>query len=180
MRKLSLLPTSALLALLLAACSEATTGNQPKVSPSADADQRRVGVYGALIPELVRSEGMSWERVYVVTTLCTNPAAPVKKDDEECDKALSEAEQEALRTRLGIEHLRFIDDPSSLYDDKWFTGQSGRLVVTLGPIVETGGGVRVGASYGCGGLCGAGNTWTLHEQQGEWVVVGTQGPGWIA
>ncbi|MEX1264550.1 MAG: hypothetical protein WEE66_11585 [Actinomycetota bacterium] len=52
--------------------------------------------------------------------------------------------------------------------------------MTLGPIVERAGDIRVGASHGCGGLCGAGNTWELEERYGQWAVVGARGPGWIA
>ena len=171
------------IALLLAACADATTPSSAdgsSASPATTLDQRRVDVYGALIPELVGGEGMQWRRIYVVTNLCGNPADPVEDGTGDCDDVLSEAEQQALRERLDVENLRFIDDPEPLYDDGWFQGPPNEVVVTLGPIVERGGDVRVGASYGCGGLCGAGNTWVLEERDGEWSVVGSRGPGWIA
>ncbi len=123
---------------------------------------------------------MDWRRVYVVTSLCTEPGRAVGDDTGGCDDVLSEAEQQALRERLEVENLRFIDDPTPLYDDEWFQGPPNEVVVTLGPIVERAGEVRVGASYGCGGLCGAGNTWVLEERDGTWTVVGTRGPAWIA
>ena len=125
-------------------------------SPAVDVDERRVGIYGALIPELVGDQ------------------------PEPCEDVLSEAEQQALRERLGDEDLRFIDDPTKLYDDDWFEGAPNEVVVTLGPIVERNGDVRVGASYLCGGLCGSGSTWVLEERDGSWKVVGTRGPSWIA
>ncbi len=171
------------IALLLAACADAATPSPAdggSTSPTASLDQRRIGVYGALIPELVGSEGMQWRRIYVVTNLCRNPADPVVDGDGACNDVLSEAEQQALRERLDVENLHFIDDPEPLYDDGWFQGPPNEVVVTLGPIVERGGEVRVGASYGCGGLCGAGNTWVLEEHDGTWSVVGSRGPAWIA
>lgn len=173
------------IALSLAACAEATTpspadGSSASVTPTPAVSERRVDVYGALIPELVGSEGMEWRRVYVVTSLCTDPTELVGDDTKDCDDLISEAEQQVLRERLAIEDLRFIDDPTSLYDDDWFQGPPNEVVVTLGPIVERADGIRVGASYGCGGLCGSGSTWVLEERGGRWAVVGTRGPSWIA
>jgi hypothetical protein len=169
---------------LLAACAEeapppAAPEREPEPTP-AQVDERRVGIYGALIPELVSSEGMRWRRVYVVTDLCTDPTELVEDRPESCDDTLSEAEQQALRDRLDVEQLRFIDDPTKLYDADWFEGAPNEVVVTLGPIVERADGVRVGASYLCGGLCGSGSTWVLEERDSAWTVVGTRGPTWIA
>lgn len=171
------------IAMSLAACADATTpspADGSSASPPTTVDERRVGVYGALIPELVGSEGMQWRHIYVVTNLCGNPADPVAHGTGDCGDVLTETEQQALRERLDLENLRFIDDPEPLYDDGWFQGPPNEVVVTLGPIIERAGGVRVGASYGCGGLCGAGNTWVLEELDEEWSVVGSRGPGWIA
>ncbi len=49
-----------------------------------------------------------------------------------------------------------------------------------GTIVESGDGVEVGGSYGCGGLCGSGTTYVLEEKAGGWEVTGTTGTAWIA
>lgn len=171
-------------ATLLVACADDTLppaapegATEPTPTPI---DERRVGIYGALIPELVTSEGMQWRRVYVVTDLCTDPTELVEDRPESCDDVLSEAEQQALRDRVDVGELRFIDDPTKLYDADWFEGAPNEVVVTLGPIVERAGGVRVGASYQCGGLCGSGSTWVLEERESAWTVVGTRGPSWIA
>lgn len=170
--------------LLLVACADATAplpvAEGSTAPPIETVDELKVGVYGALIPELVSSEGMEWRRVYVVTSLCTDPTELVGDDATDCGDVLSEAEQHALRERLDVEDLRFIDDPTTLYDDDWFQGPPNEVVVTLGPIVERAGDIRVGASYGCGGRCGSGNTWVLEERNGQWAVVRTRGPGWIA
>lgn len=182
MRRIAMFASTA---LLLVACADAATPSPPadggSSSPASDVDQRRIGVYGALIPELVGSEGMQWRRVYVVTSLCRDPASAVaESDDGDCNDLLSEAEQQALREQIDVEDLRFIDDPTPLYDDDWFQGPPNEVVVTLGPIVERSGDVRVGASYGCGGLCGAGTTYVLEERGERWSVVGTHGSAWIA
>ena len=172
-----------ILALALVACSDAappptggsgTTGG----TPTPELDEQRLGVYSALIEELVGAEPMDWRRVYVLTGLCADAADPM--GPKACDDSLSEAERAALRERLAIERLRFIDDPTPLYDDDWMQGPPREIVLTLGPIVERAGEIRVGASYGCGGLCGSGTTYVLEESEGDWSVVGQRGPMWIA
>ncbi|MET0800375.1 MAG: hypothetical protein ABWZ53_04330 [Actinomycetota bacterium] len=168
------------LTVSLVACSDATTpptgGGTTSSSPRAD--ERRVGVYGSLITELAGVEPIEWRHVYVVTGLCANADEPMKP--EGCDDQLSEAERTVLRERLDGMRLRFIDDPTSLYDDEWMQGPPRDVVLRLGPIVERAGEVRVGASYGCGGLCGGGTTYVLEEADGSWSVVGQRGGMWIA
>lgn len=176
------------LGLALAACSDPSsptgeggpTGGSGTAArtPAPELDERRLGVYAALIQELVGAEPMDWRRVYVLTGLCPDAADPM--GPKPCDDSFSEAERAALRERLGIEHLRFIEDATSLYDDDWMQGPPQEIVLTLGPIVEREGEVRVGASYGCGGLCGSGSTYVLEERSGAWSVVGRRGPMWIA
>ena len=97
----------------------------------APVDQRRVGVYATLVDELAGAESAEWRRVYVVTSLCRDPAAPQETSTAPCDDVLTEAEQAALRGRLGAEHLRFIDDPTTLYDDDWMQGPPRDVVLTL-------------------------------------------------
>ena len=90
-------------------------------------------------------------------------------------------ERAALRERLGIDGLRFVDDPTPIYEHEgWLTGRPREIVLRLGPIVERDGEVRVGASYGCGGLCGSGTTYVLERRGRQWKVVGQRGMMWIA
>jgi hypothetical protein len=175
----SLIPS--VLAIVLAGCANASTGgSHGSAAPSPAVDQRRVGVYATLIDELAGAESAEWRRVYVVTSLCRDPAAPQESATAACDDVLTEAEQAALRGRLGAEGLRFIDDATSLYDDDWMQGPPRDVVLTLGPIVEHDDEVRVGASYACGGLCGSGTTYVLRPDGDRWSVVGQRGPMWIA
>ena len=170
-----------LLSLSLAACADPTTARHPTAKGAGTApevDERRLGVYTSLIFELVGAEPIEWQRVYVVTALCDDAADPM--GPEACDDSLTRAERNALRERLDLEHLRFIDDPARLYDEEWMQGVPNEIVLRLGPIVERAGKVRVGASFGCGGLCGGGSTYVLQERDGRWSVVGQRGPMWIA
>ncbi|HEY7762833.1 MAG TPA: hypothetical protein VIC52_07455 [Actinomycetota bacterium] len=172
-----------ILALAFAACSDPspTQGGSPTQAPSpeAEVDEERLGVYSALITELSGAESGDWHRVYVVTGLCDDAAEP--SSPKGCEDSLSEAEQEALRDRLGIDGLRFVDDPTPIYEQEgWLSGTPRTIVVRLGPIAEREDEVRVGASYGCGGLCGSGTTYVLERRGGEWKVVGQRGPMWIA
>ena len=168
------------LTVSLVACNDAATPSSDggTTSPPPALDERRVGVYGSLITELSGEEPIGWRHVYVVTRLCENASEPM--EPKRCDDLLSEAERTALRERLGGMSLRFIDDPTPLYDDRWLQGPPRDVVIRLGPIVERAGEVRVGASYGCGGLCGGGTTYVLEEADGSWSVVGQRGGMWIA
>lgn len=164
---------------LLSACADPTPTSPAGGASSGAVDERRVGVYSSVIEELVGTEGFEWRRVYVVTELCDDPALP-EPGTGGCDDRLSEADQRWLLERLDIDGLRFIDDPTPLYDDRWMQGPPRDVVLTLGPIVVRGDGVRVGASYGCGGLCGSGSTYVLEPKGDGWSVVGRRGPMWIA
>jgi hypothetical protein len=168
--------------LMLAACGNEVppaTGGGGTPSPSSALDEQRLGVYSALIRELTGAEQGDWDRVYVVTGLCDEASEP--SSPKACDDSLSEVERAALRERLGIEGLRFVDDPTPIYEQEgWLAGQPHEIVLRLGPIVERNDEVRVGASYGCGGLCGSGTTYVLEERGAGWKVVGQRGMMWIA
>jgi len=180
MLRRSLIPT--VFAIVLAGCANASTGMTGDASsePPPAVDLRRIGVYATLIDQLTRAESAEWRRVYVVTSLCRDPAALEESSAAPCDEVLTETEQAALRDRLAAEHLRFVDDPTPLYDDDWMQGPPRDVVLTLGPIVEHDDEVRVGASYACGGLCGSGTTYVLQPDGDLWTVVGQRGPMWIA
>ena len=180
MLRRSFIPT--VVAIALAACANASTGagSGGSSDPSPAVDQRRIGVYATLIDELAAAESAEWRRIYVVTSLCKDPAALEESSAAPCDDLLTGAEQAALRERLGADRLRFIDDPTPLYDGAWMQGPPRDVVLTLGPIVEHDDEVRVGASHACGGLCGSGTTYVLQPDGDLWTVVGQRGPMWIA
>jgi hypothetical protein len=168
--------------LVFAACADPappTDAGSGTSAPSPEVDEMRLGVYSALIRELSAAEHGGWDRVYVVTGLCDDAAEP--SSPKGCEDSLSVAERAALRDRLSIDGLRFVDDPTPLYDDDWLVGRPPHeIVLRLGPIAERNDEVRVGASYGCGGLCGSGTTYVLERRGAEWKVVGQRGMMWIA
>jgi hypothetical protein len=134
-----------------------------------------------MIRELAGAEGPSWERIFVVTQICANAGDATEPTG--CSEALSPTDQLALADALPqlSERLRFIDDPSRLYSDAWFEGTGpSTVVIRVGPVVWTAGGAEVGASYGCGGLCGSGTTYRLETSSDGWTVTDTTGPTWIA
>jgi hypothetical protein len=167
-------------ALFLAACA-----NDPVVGPAAgdpepQLDEIRLGIYESTARELVGAEQVEWKKIVIVSRLCENAGGA--DVPEGCDDELSAPEQDELALRLADlgPPISFVEDPTPLYDEDWMTGAPETLVLRLGTIVESGDGVEVGGSYGCGGLCGGGTTYVLEEKAGSWEVTGTTGTAWIA
>jgi hypothetical protein len=172
-----------LVSVILVACAEdpAPTAPADEPSPSVAAiDPARLDIYERLARELVGAEAIEWKRIVIVSKLCENAASPEVATG--CEDALSRAEQDELARRLDDlgPRISFVDDPTSLYDEEWFSGAPEIVVVRMGTIEERGDGVEVGGSFGCGGLCGSGTTYLLEESGGGWEIVGTTGTSWIA
>jgi hypothetical protein len=187
MRRLltGLIATSALVSCAQAPPAASPGSEVPSHTPTPSAsDQGADGspdIYAAMIREVAGAEGPSWERIFVVTRICDNAADPAEPSG--CADAFSEDDQAALTQALPklADRLRFIDDPSRLYSDGWFGGTGPTtVVIRVGPIVRTDDGVEIGASYGCGGLCGSGTTYRLEASPDGWTVTGTTGVSWIA
>lgn len=176
-----------LLTSVIAGCAGSPSSpadGSPVASPSptvAGGLDDRLAIYATMIRELAGSEGPSWERIFVVTEICAN--AHDAAEPRECSDVLSQPDQQALAGALPqlSEHVRFIDDPTRLYSDAWFEGTGpSTVVIRMGPVVRTPVGAEVGASYGCGGLCGSGTTYQLETSSDGWTVTGSTGPTWIA
>jgi len=169
-------------ALVLAACADKPAPGPASGPPEPQVDQTRMGVYEGLARELVGTEKVEWKKIVIVSKLCANAGGA--EGPKGCDDAFTVAEQNDLAQRLGDlgSPITFIEDPTSLYDDKWMSGPPETLVLRLGTIADQGAGVEVGGSYGCGGLCGGGTTYLLEETAtaGTWEVTGTTGVTWIA
>ena len=166
--------------VLLAACA-----NDPAPGPASgpaepQLDQTRMGIYESLARELVGAEKAEWKKIVIVSKLCANAGGA--EGPKGCDDSLSAAEQDELALRLADlgAPINFLEDPTPLYDEDWMTGAPETIVLRLGTIAESGDGVEVGGSFGCGGLCGGGTTYLLEEKSDSWEVVGTTGPVWIA
>jgi hypothetical protein len=169
-----------ILALVLAACADDPAPGPATGPAKPQLDQTRMGIYESLARELVGTEKIEWKKMVIVSKLCDN--AGDAEGPKGCDDALSVAEQNDLAQRLGDlgPSVTFVEDPTPLYDDEWMSGPPETIVLRLGTITESGDGVEVGGSYGCGGLCGGGTTYLLEEKTGGWEVTGTTGTAWIA
>jgi hypothetical protein len=167
-------------ALFLAACAEDPAPGPASGPAQPQLDETRLGIYESTARELVGAEKIEWKKIVIVSVLCDNAGgADAPKG---CDDELSAAEQDELALRLADlgAPITFVEDPTPLYDEDWMTGAPETIVVRLGTIAESGDGVEVGGSFGCGGLCGSGTTYMLEENADGWEVVGTTGPVWIA
>ena len=166
--------------LLLAACAEDPTPGPGSGPSEPQVDETRLGIYESTARELVSTEKIEWKKIVIVSKLCANAGGA--EGPEDCDDELSTQEQDELARRLADlgPPITFIEDPTPLYDDDWMTGAPETIVLRLGTIAESGDGVEVGASFGCGGLCGGGTTYVLEERTGGWEVTGTTGTAWIA
>lgn len=171
-----------ILSLVLAACA-----NEPAADPASgpadpQLDQTRLGIYEGTVRELVGAEKIHWKEIVIVSELCENAGGA--EGPKGCTDSLTSAEQDDLAGRLADlgPPIRFVEDPTPLYDEDWMSGAPEILVLRLGTISDHGAGVQVGGSYGCGGLCGGGTTYLLEETAtaGRWEVVGTTGTAWIA
>ena len=170
----------AIFALFLAACANDPVGGPAAGDPEPQVDETRLGIYESTARELVGAERIEWKKIVIVSKLCENAGGA--DEPKGCDDELSAPEQDELARRLddlGVP-ITFVEDPTPLYDEDWMTGAPDTIVLRLGTIAESGEGVEVGGSFGCGGLCGGGTTYLLEEKTGGWEVVGTTGTAWIA
>ena len=169
-------------ALVLTACADKPAPGPGSGPAELQLDQTRMGIYESLARELVGTEKMEWKKIVIVSELCANAGGA--EAPKGCDDAFTADEQTDLAQRLADlgPPVRFVEDPTPLYDDEWMSGPPETIVLRLGTISDHGAGVEVGGSFGCGGLCGSGTTYLLEETAtaGDWEVTGTTGVTWIA
>lgn len=166
--------------LALAACANPAVPGSGGTPGTPEPDTTRLDVYETMIRHLAAQEAFSWNQIVVVRGICANAGSPMEKKG--CGETFTAGEEAALIERLADvgSKVRFVEDPTPLFDDDWFQGEPDRIVVWLGPIEDEGGELHVGGSFGCGGLCGSGATWILREQGAGWKVTGSTGSTWIA
>lgn len=174
MRRTLLLP--AVVALLLAACADPA----PPGAGGPEPDTTRIDVYETMVRHLAGQESADWNEVVIVRGICANAGEPAEHTD--CEESFATEDESALLGRLVdlAPTVRFVDDPTPMFDDDWMQGEPDAIVVWLGPIEDEGDEIHVGGSFGCGGLCGSGTTWVLREKADGWKVSGSTGGTWIA
>jgi len=175
------LAISALLVTLAASCGRLSAEDEPSPgslagdeSPAA-IDERRLGIYEAVIRSLVE-----WKDgpVYVYERLCADAGSP--SEHASCPGAFSVEEQRALTDALADLSVTFVADDRPVVEEI-FDGGGGDLI-RVGPIAEEDGEVQVPGSHYCGGLCGGGSVWVVEETDAGWKVTGpAPGEGvWIS
>jgi hypothetical protein len=143
-----------------------TVTAMPHPGPSPAVDERRVGVYEAMIRELVdpRADG---KVIYVNSKLCSYLGT--RGDDlGRCPDLIAPDEQRVLVDRL-------IDLGPVEFVDAFGVGRVESPVTLLGPIIDSPDGLRVEGGYWCGPLCAGGSMYVV-ELVGSgsgYEVVGT-------
>lgn len=164
-------------ALILGACADPAA---PRGGGAPDPDITRLDVYETMVRHLAGQEHFAWTEVVIVRGICANAGEPAEHN--RCDTEFTADDETALLSRLTnlAPTVRFVNDPTRLFDKDWFEGEPDQIVLWLGPIVDRGDELHVGGSFGCGGLCGSGSTWVLREETDGWQVTGSTGGTWIA
>jgi hypothetical protein len=174
-RRIALGTTS--LAVLLLACGGLQEPGPEGPGAGADpdpVDTRTVGVYEAVIREMVGLEGW-FTRVYLYERPCPGAGDPTGAPAP-CNEPLPDAEQAALLEALhDLPRVEFVSDPEPV-QDAIFDGPAGGALIRFGPIDGAGDRVEVSASAFCGGLCGHWMTLVVEGSGSEWRVTGTTGP----
>jgi hypothetical protein len=172
-----LLLAAAVGSLIFAACADPAA---PGAGGSPEPDATHLEVYETMVRHLAGQEQIQWSEVVIVRGICANAGEPAEHTG--CDEEFSASDEEAMLGRLAdlAPTVRFVDDPTPMFDEDWMQGEPDRIVLWLGPIEDKGDEIQVGGSFGCGGLCGSGSTWVLREKADGWKVTGSTGSMWIA
>ena len=123
----SLLP--AVVLLLLAACADPV----PPGTGGPDPATTRLDVYETVVRHLAGQESFAWNEVVIVRSICANAGEPVEHTD--CEEGFATQDESALLGRLVdlAPTVRFVDDPTPMFDDGWMQGEPDAIVMWLGP-----------------------------------------------
>ena len=136
---------------------------RPTGSPTVAGGDRRVGVYEAMIRELVREKERD-APIAVNAEVCSYLRGGRSGG---CSDRIVRAEQDVLATRLqDLGQVVFVDGLGG-------TSEEGvRRLTLLGPIIDTPDGLRVEGGYWCGPLCAGGNMYIVERTDSGYEVVG--------
>ena len=134
---------------------------RPTGSPTVAVDDHRVGVYEAMIRELVREKERDGP-VAVNAKLCSYLRG---ERFGGCSDRIVQAEQDVLATRLeDLGQVVFVDGLGRT--------EGTRRLTLLGPIIDTPDGLRVEGGYWCGALCAGGDMYIVERIDSGYKVVG--------
>jgi hypothetical protein len=160
--------------ILATACARSVIPG-PSVGPPTPAiDQARIAIYEATLRHLAGSGfGGDWKTVFINARICRGAGSATERRD--CKDRFNPEEQDELLERLSDlkGEVRFVA-PEELdrVIESIFEGESGDVLLHVGPIETRGGGVDVAGSHYCGGLCAGGAVWMLEESTDGWTVTG--------
>lgn len=180
----------ALVILATVGCGSARpVGRVAVPAGSRSADQRAAAIYSAVIRELVTKDNTfgsaprSVKVIYVLDHPIEGAGDPeARATTRSSQEGFSEALKMAIRARLAeLFPVKFVPSRSSAVVGEEAGAspghvRAGGVLITLGPIVEKEGDVRVGNSWWMNGLAGQWSTYVLGERGAGWKVTGLSGP----
>lgn len=179
-----------LIILATVGCGSArTVGRVAVPAGSRSADQRAAAIYSAVILELVNKDSTfgsgptSFKVIFVIDHPVEDAGDPeAQATTRSSQEGFSEALKTAMRARLaGLPAVKFVPSRSSAMvgDEAGASPGHARdrgVVITLGPILQKEGQVRVANSWWMNGLAGQWSTYVLGESGAGWKVTGLSGP----
>jgi len=180
----------ALVILATVGCASARTADGVAgPAGSRSSDQRAAAIYSAVIHELLAKDNTfgsaprSVKVIYVLDHPIEGAGDPeAHATTRSPQEGFSEALKRAIRSRLAeLPPVKFVRSRSSAVVGEEAGAapghvKAGGVLITLGPIVEEDGEVRVGNSWWMNGLAGQWSTYVLGERDAGWKVTGLSGP----
>ena len=145
--------------------------------------ERTVGIYAAVIRQLVSSAAGRTVHVYVIDGPVDGAEDPMRPLNEQRPTvAFDPAVKEGLTSALSdIRSLTFVADRSQVVAGREPGHVIGRgVLLTVGPIHSDGSTVTVGSNYWMNGLAGQWQTYVVQDRGTGWAVTGTQGSSAIS
>ena len=157
------------------------------VSPSVQPDARRVGVYSAVVRQLLTKDHTfgggraPFKRVFIDVRIdedAGDPRGALEGPPAQAPRLAAEDQAAILRELADVPRVRFVEDSDSVIvgSDSCAHVRGNGALITLGPI--SGGSERVTVPNGLFIACLGGQwlTYVLENGDGGWKVVGTKGP----
>ncbi len=179
--------------LVLGVCSDdmtpepakpTTTSSVDVTGPEADSAAVGPSLMGLALRRLIDDESGDGGDGYRFSTVLvwnqTDPSAGVGFATHR-SRPLTESERSEIELALeGVGSMRWIDNPGP-----WRTAElepviEGSAIVGVGDVIFDEEGALVPVSLWCGGLCGTWFTYRLRVVDGEWTVIGPEGPVIVA
>lgn len=158
------------------ACGQGETGDL--LAGGETADRRTVGVYEAVVRNLVAQADARGRRIYIWERLDPKAGTAMAGKDAvgRAKERLPEEDQRALEDRLrSLGAVEFISNPDSVMKQEGGVVGDG-VLIRLGPIDGNGDKLKVPAGSYQGLLAGTWQTFVVEKSGGTWKVTGTTGP----